>query len=377
MTAFVVLCAVMALVAVFMVVYPLLRPMPAVERGEAPVPKATPLAFATAVTLAVGAAFLYANVSNFPWGNPITAQAVPAGHGQMGEGAASMEQAIIDLEDKLAKSPSDQEGWRMLGRTYLVSGNPDKAISAYERAMSLDSAPSMDMKLDLAEALVLAGQPQQQVRAKAIIDEALAADAASQKALWYRGVMAVRGGDNETAKTSWSALLEQNPPAEIRDILVAQLRELGADVPAAAAATGAAMGGMGAGMAAGAGMGGGETVAPKGRTIRVKVSIDPALASKLQPGAPLFVSAREPGIPGPPIAAVRLTSDQLPATVVLSDANTMIEGRDLSSVADVEVVARVAFSGTPAVASGDLLGSAVQAKGASEEVAVVIARVQP
>jgi cytochrome c-type biogenesis protein CcmH len=374
MTAFVVFCAVMALVAVFTVVYPLLRPMPAAERGEAPVPRATPLAFATAVTLAVGAALLYANVSNFPWNNPVTAQAVPPGHGQMGDGAASMEQAILDLEAKLAKNPNDQEGWRMLGRTYLVSGNPGKAVSAYERAMSLDSAPSMDMKLDLAEALVLTGEPPQQVRAKAIIDEALAGDPASQKALWYRGVMAVRGGDNETAKTSWSKLLEQNPPAEIRDILVAQLRELGAEVPADA---GAPMGAMGAGMAAGGGMGGADAVAPKGRTIRVKVSIDPSLAGKLQPGAPLFVSAREPGIPGPPIAAVRMTADQLPATVVLSDANTMIAGRDLSSVADVEVVARVAFSGTPAVASGDLLGSVVQKKGGAEDVDVVIARVQP
>jgi hypothetical protein len=97
----------------------------------------------------------------------------------------------------------------------------------------------------------------------------------------------------------------------------------------------------------------------------------------MKPGVTLFVSARQPGIPGPPLAAVRLTSDQLPTTVVLSDANTMIEGRDLSSVADVEVVARVAFAGTPAITSGDLLGSAVHKKGGGEELDVVIARVQP
>jgi hypothetical protein len=57
----------------------------------------------------------------------------------------------------------------------------------------------------------------------------------------------------------------------------------------------------------------------------------------LKPGTTLFVSARQPGIPGPPIAAVRLNADQLPTTVTLSDANTMIEGRNLSSVDDVEV----------------------------------------
>jgi cytochrome c-type biogenesis protein CcmH len=74
---------------------------------------------------------------------------------------------------------------------------------------------------------------------------------------------------------------------------------------------------------------------------------------------------------------VRLTSEQLPTTVVLSDANTMIEGRDLSSVNDVEVVARVALGGDVAIRSGDLLGSVVQKKGSGEDLEVVISRVQP
>jgi hypothetical protein len=91
----------------------------------------------------------------------------------------------------------------------------------------------------------------------------------------------------------------------------------------------------------------------------------------------VFVSAREPGIPGPPIAATRITTDQLPASVVLSDANAMIEGRDLSSVADLEIVARVAFGGTAVTQSGDLTGSVIQKKGGSETIAVLIDKVQP
>ena len=112
-----------------------------------------------------------------------------------------------------------------------------------------------------------------------------------------------------------------------------------------------------------AGTPGDPAAAAQGRTIRVAVSIDPAVAAKLRPGTPLFVSARQPGIPGPPLAAVRLTADQLPTTVTLSDANSMIEGRNLSSVDDVEIIARVAFGGTAITASGDLVGSAVQKKG--------------
>ena len=63
--------------------------------------------------------------------------------------------------------------------------------------------------------------------------------------------------------------------------------------------------------------------------------------------------------------------------VVLSDANTMIAGRDLSSVNDVEVVARVAYGGTAITASGDLIGRAVQKKGGGEDLDVVINQVQP
>jgi hypothetical protein len=195
----------------------------------------------------------------------------------------------------------------------------------------------------------------------------------------------VRAGDNETAKRNWTRLLEANPPPEIREVIASQLRELGVDVPGAAAgpaapamaANGAAPPGAGMGGAGPMGGGMGGDVAPQGRTVRISVRIDPSIAAKLQPGVPLFIAAREPGIPGPPIAATRISSDDLPAMVVLSDANTMIEGRDLSSVNDVEIVARVAFGGTAVTASGDLIGRAVQKKGAAEELDVVINQVQP
>ena len=118
----------------------------------------------------------------------------------------------------------------MLGRTYLVGGNAAKAAEAYERATALAPQKDIDLQLDLAEALVLTDDPAVQPRAKAIIDDALAADASNQKALWYQGVIAVRAGDKETAKKNWTKLLEGNPPPEIREVIATQLKELGVDV---------------------------------------------------------------------------------------------------------------------------------------------------
>jgi cytochrome c-type biogenesis protein CcmH len=344
-------------------------------------PKAAPLAFALAVAVGLGAIGLYAKLNTFPWDNPMSAEPVPAGHGEAGA-AGSMSDVTASLEARLARDPNDCEGWRMLGRTYLVSGDAAKAAQSYERASALAPEKDRDLLLDLAEALVLTDDPAVQPRARAIIDDALAADADNQKALWYQSVMAVRAGDNETAKRNWLKLLAGNPPPEIREVIAAQLKELGVEVPADSGSAGSAMAAAGGGMSAGPASGGatGSSVgatAPAGRTIRISVTVDPALASKLQPGAALFVAAREPGIPGPPIAATRISTDDLPAVVVLSDANTMIEGRDLSSVNDVEIVARVAYGGSAVTASGDLIGRAIQKKGGSENLDVVINQVQP
>ena len=62
---------------------------------------------------------------------------------------------------------------------------------------------------------------------------------------------------------------------------------------------------------------------------------------------------------------------------MLSDSNAMIEGRNLSSVDDVQVVARVAFGGTAVTTSGDLVGESVHRKGADSDLNLVINTVAP
>jgi cytochrome c-type biogenesis protein CcmH len=376
-TPFIIICAVMLVAAIAYLAVPLLRQPVAVAKGEPAAPKSTAALVALAVVLPLAAAGLYSRISNFPWNDPIAAAAVPEGHGD-GTGA-SMNEVVQQLQARLASNPSDLEGWQMLGRTYLVTGEAAKAVTAYEKANELSGGQNPELQLDLAEALILTDNPAVQDRAKKIVDAALAADPNNGKALWYSGVMAIRADDKETAKARWTKLLEQNPPEEIRQIVSQQLSALGVQVPAVAASSPppemAAGGGMSGGMAPPAA--GAEGPSPSGRTLRVAISVDPKVADKMKPGTVLFVSARQPGIPGPPLAAVRLTSDQLPTTVVLSDANSMMEGRNLSSVDDVEVVARVAFGGTAVTATGDLIGTVQQKKGGAEDVAIVINQVAP
>jgi cytochrome c-type biogenesis protein CcmH len=361
MTAFLVLCAMMVLCAIAVLAWPLLRPLAPVAKGAPVVPPAAPLAFAVAVFVAITAAAIYARVSTFPWNDPSAAQPTRPGHGSPDD-VTSIEAAVTRLQAHLVQDPDDSKGWRVLGRSYVMMGQSDRAVEAYERAVRTSKVKDPALELDLAEALVLADNESQRARAQSILDATLAIDANNAKALWYRGVIAMRAGDHATAREDWSKLLEQNPPPEVRDVIVEQLASIGVVTP-----------GNGRPQIGG----GSASVTPRGRTIQVHVTVDPALAGRLKPGVPLFVSARQPGIPGPPLAAVRLTADQLPTHVTLSDANAMIEGRDLSSVGEIEVVARVAFSGSVMSSTGDLVGSAVLPKGRADPLEIVIARVQP
>ena len=278
MTTFLLLCAVMIVAALAIMLVPLLRNVPAEGKDAKVAPRAVPAAVALMVVLPLAASAFYGATSNFPWDNPGAVAGQGAGHAQDG---GSMAEVMAQLEERLAKNPGDAEGWRMLGRTYLVSGRAEDAVKAYEKAIQLTGSPDGSLELDLAEALVLTDRPEAKERAKGIIDAALAADANSQKALWYSGVLAVRGNDPETAKKNWSKLLEQDPPPEIREILVQQLAELGVAAPAAAGAPAAPPPGMGGGMA---GMGAAAVGATEatGRTIRIAVSVDPAAGGQAQ-----------------------------------------------------------------------------------------------
>jgi cytochrome c-type biogenesis protein CcmH len=174
----------MALAAIVAIIYPLLRPVPVTKNGEPVVAKANGVALVLALALPVTAAMLYAGITNFPWSTPAIAEAVPAGHGA-GE-AASMAEVTTTLEARLAANPADAEGWRMLGRTYLVTGEPAKAVTAYEKAAQLIGDNNLDLQLDIAEAIVLAADPAMQPRAVGIVNAALAADGTNQKAFLFR-----------------------------------------------------------------------------------------------------------------------------------------------------------------------------------------------
>ena len=110
--------------------------------------------------------------------------------------------------------------------------------------------------------------------------------------------------------------------------------------------------------------------------VTVRVSIAPKLAGQAPGDAPLFVLVRS-SAGGPPLAVTKRSVKELPATIELSDRDTMIAGRSLKDAGKVTVLARVARSGEPVARSGDLEGRVSYDVGSPAPVDLVIDSIVP
>jgi cytochrome c-type biogenesis protein CcmH len=87
------------------------------------------------------------------------------------------------------------------------------------------------------------------------------------------------------------------------------------------------------------------------------VEITSKLARQAASGATLFIYAKQPNAPGPPLAVLRVRAEHWPVTFTLNDGNAMVPGRNLSNADAVQIEARISKSGDALPQSGDLVGS--------------------
>jgi hypothetical protein len=87
------------------------------------------------------------------------------------------------------------------------------------------------------------------------------------------------------------------------------------------------------------------------------VEVVSKLAPRAAAGATLFIYAKQPDAPGPPLAVLRMQAEHWPVAFTLNDANAMVPGRNLSNAQNVQIEARISKSGDALPQSGDLVGS--------------------
>ena len=182
------------------------------------------LALGLAAVVALASAGLYATM-----GRPDLADGAPAA-----AGPEDVTALIGQLEAKMAQSPNDPEGWRMLGWSYHQTGRFADAATAYGRAAALDPGNAEHLSAQ-GESLVQAANGTVTPAALGVFNAALAADPADPRARYFVAVHKDQGGDHKGAMDDWIALLNDAPAgapwaAEVRDFVQRTAAERGLDI---------------------------------------------------------------------------------------------------------------------------------------------------
>lgn len=247
--------------------------------------------------------------------------------------------SVADITQRLEKAvqaqPDSPDAWYFLARTYMSQERPADAAAAFERVVAL-SGREPDLLGQWAQALYFAGDRQWSKQLQALTDEALQADPNEVTSLGLLGIAAYEDKRYQEAADYWERLVtslpEDDPSREAIRGGIAQARAQAGQPAGEAAAKPAAP-------TAGPAAAQGEA------KVQVTVSLGEEAKARVQPGDVVFVFARAVSGPAVPLAAKRLTIDDLPLEVSLSDADAMAPQFLLSSVEQVRLYARISRSG--------------------------------
>ena len=269
-------------------------------------------ALVLALALGVGTAGLYALLGSPDALDPAQVKA-----------PETLEEAIAQLEHRLAEEPGSVEGWVLLGRSRAAQENWAGAAEAFGKAQAL-LPEEPDLMVELADARMRAAPdgrfPAVQLRPD------------HQRALFYLGAQQLQAGQPAQAAETWARLLplvDESTARALRPQLDMAREQAG--LPPLEVE---------------------PSVAP-GPILAITVELAPQVADQVAPGDTLYVFARtlEGGLP---VAVKRLPAADFPLTVTLSDADGLMPAQKLSAQARVRLMARISRSGDAGAAPGDL-----------------------
>ncbi|MBE2210604.1 MAG: cytochrome C biogenesis protein [Xanthomonadaceae bacterium] len=329
-----------AVILLILTLHAVLRPLWAHSRKLA-------VGIATAMVVASGALYLH-------FGTPDALD--PA----MVRAPTTLAEARIQLERKLAKSPDDAEGWRLLGRAYTAEENAGEAARAFAKAAQL--APrDPEVLTEAAEARALAREDRRFDEAAITqLNQALAIDPLHQRARWFLGISQRQAGQPAKAAETWAPLLTR-VDADTAATLLVQINEARATAGLAAMPSPTP-----------------APASPSAAATGTKLPVEVAFArgidtSHLPAEARVFVLARAVGGPPMPVAVQKHELGALPLSITLSDADSLMPTARLSGLGEVEVLARLSMSGTANKQEGDVESRPVRVSlPAKEPVRLVI-----
>lgn len=324
------------------------------------------LAMVLAVLLPLCSVLLYQQLGN-------TRALLPQPKTAAGDsGIIRSEEGLQELEKELAKRPKNPDGWWTLARSYTELRRFPEASKAYQHLVELVPNEAQ-LWANYADIYAMEHDRSLQGEASKMLEKALALDPNNMTALALSGNAAMERGDNVAAINHWQKLLVQlQPGSQDAEMILRGIQSAHEMVTQKGGKPSTQQGGKVQEAATPA-----QTAQPQagaaGSQISGKVSLSPALASKVSPNDVVFILARSAGGGRmPPLAALRKQVSDLPLEFTLDDSMAMQPQFKLSGFDQIVVVARVSKSGQPVSQPGDLQGMSGTIKPGAKGLNVVI-----
>ena len=307
-----------------------------------------PLALALVFALPAAGLWFYKTVGT-PAG--IDVVGTPAVAGQADPHSMSggeMDAMIAGLRERLAADPEALDGWMLLARSLRSTQQHAAATEALENAHRLAPENPVVM-IELAESWIFQ-TPDGRIpdRSMAMLERALEIQPDAQKGLWLLGMGHAQRGDDAFAISYWQTLMDSlQPGSSIAATVQSQIDEAQARMgmtpgtpplamtePEAAQPTGDADDGWAG--------------------TRLVVTAAEGAQAALDQGAVLYVVIRSAGpAMGPPLGVRRIADATFPLEITVTDQDSMMQERLISSETNVQFQARVSLTGSPAAQPGD------------------------
>tara|TARA_B100001094_G_C18187828_1_gene805070 strand:+ start:136 stop:1077 length:942 start_codon:yes stop_codon:yes gene_type:complete len=244
----------------------------------------------------------------------------------------NIESIIESMENRVNEFPDDTSAWALLANSYTLQKDFSNAFYAFEQLISLENNNNDETLANYGESLVQSGDEDFLIKANELFALSLKINKYNTKSLFYGGITAISTGDADMAVARWKQLMTLSPPDDIKSTLQEKINEWSNNL---------------------------DLENNVDSIFSIKVNINSELLSTLinYPNKQLFIIARDPENPIPPIAVIR---KQVESNIYrLDDTNAMIPGTKLSKYKQLEFIARISLSGDPLDRSQNLASSVI------------------
>ena len=268
-----------------------------------------------------------------------------------GENKHSLQEIIQGMQYQLQQNPEQPEGWFTLGVAYVQAEMLAPAMTAFERAWRLKPEETR-YALTFAQARIFSNQGQLDDLSRSLLSSIVQREPAHEGALLLLGLGAWRSEEYALAVPVLEQLIQVRQQREPNDTSVA-MQEV-------AKALADARTRLQAG--------------PVTRSARltVTVQVDKGVSERFAPDDVVYIFARALKGPPMPLAVVKRKASELPITVELDDATSMLPDQPLSSVQEIVIEARISRHGSPEKRTGDIEAVAVPVRQGADSQKVAL-----